>query len=170
MNYVEYEDNSEKNSEKNLEETSEGTSEETNNKSSITKTANTVKKKVADKNINLFKNIFRYNRFIKFMKSKFSINVISILFLLLIMLHLSFGYSFTTTRLLLFVSFVSSLGIIYILYKLVFEDILNSNKYQTFNNIYPIFIFMLFIALIIVIYLGVLLPILPNKLRYKFPV
>ena len=96
----------------------------------IEKSANIVKKQIKSKNQNLFKQIFRIDYLIKDLKSIFSINAISILFLFLVLLHISLGYSISTKRLLLLFSFIISLSIIYILYKLVFSDLIDENKYQ----------------------------------------
>lgn len=136
----------------------------------IEKSANIVKKQIKSKNQNLFKQIFRIDYLIKDLKSIFSINAISILFLFLVLLHISLGYSISTKRLLLLFSFIISLSIIYILYKLVFRDLIDENKYPIFTKIYPIFIIMLFIIIVIYIYRFILLPNFPQKYHYEFPI
>lgn len=136
----------------------------------VEKSANIVKKKVKSKNTNLFKQIFRIDYLIKDLKSIFSINAISILFLFLILLHISLGYSLSTKRLLLFFSFIISLSLIYILYKLAFHDLLEENKYPAFTKIYPVFIIILFLTIVITIYRFILLPNFPKKYSYEFPI
>jgi hypothetical protein len=136
----------------------------------IQKSADDVKKKVKNKNTNLFKNIFRYDLLLKELKSVFSINSISILFLLLILLHVSFGYSISTKRLLLFISFITSLSILYIIYKLIFEELIETDKYPIFTKIYPVFIIILFLSIVIGLYRFILLPHFPEKYFYEFPI
>lgn len=136
----------------------------------IQKSANNLKYKIKKKNTNLFKNIFRYDLLLKELKSVFSINIISILFLLLILLHVSFGYSISTKRLLLFISFIISLSILYIIYKLIFEELIETNKYPIFTKIYPVFIIILFLSIVIILYCFILLPYLPKKYLYEFPI
>ena len=136
----------------------------------VEKSANIVKKKVKSKNTNLFKQIFRIDYLIKDLKSIFSINAISILFLFLILLHISLGYSLSTKRILLFFSFIISLSLIYILYKLAFHDLLEENKYPAFTKIYPVFIIILFLTIVITLYRFILLPNFPKKYSYEFPI
>jgi hypothetical protein len=141
-------------------------------KQQVKTTADIVKKKVATKNTDLFRDIFRYDFLIKDITTKFSINTISLFVLLILILHICFGYSFTIRRIVLFVSFVLTFIIIYILYKFLFQNILDSKKekYQYFKHIYPFFIIILFISLVILIYLKILLPMIPKKLHYRFPI
>jgi len=136
------------------------------------KTADIVKKKVITKNTNLFRDIFRYDFLIKDITMKFSINTISLFVLLLLILHVCFGYSFTVRRIMLFISFVITFIIIYILYNLFFQHILDSKKekYKYFKHIYPFFIIIFFISLVILIYLKILLPIIPKNFHYRFPI
>ena len=133
-----------------------------------------VKKKITQKKDILFNEIFDKKGFIDIVKKYKLEKIVFFLFIILIFIHVSFGYTITLKRVIMVGSLTISFVLLYIIYffiqdKKFFVDFILEEKYQKYRPLFTLGVILLFILMNVFIH-----KIIPfqklKKYNFTFPI
>lgn len=133
-----------------------------------------VKKKITQKKDILFNEIFDRKGFINLVKKYKLEKIVFFLFIILIFIHVSFGYTITLKRVIMVASLTVSFILLYTIYffiqdKKFFVDFILEEKYQKYRPLFTLGVILLFI--LINIYIHKLIPFQKlKKYNFTFPI
>lgn len=133
-----------------------------------------VKKKITQKKDILFNEIFDKKGFINLVKKYKLEKIVFFLFIVLIFIHVSFGYTITLKRVILVASLTVSFILLYTIYffiqdKKFFVDFILEEKYQKYRPLFTLGVILLFILINVFIHKFIPFQKL-KKYNFTFPI
>lgn len=133
-----------------------------------------VKKKITQKKDILFNEIFDKKGFINLVKKYKLEKIVFFLFIILIFVHVSFGYTITLKRVIMVASLTVSFILLYTIYffiqdKKYFVDFILEEKYQKYRPLFTIGVILIFILINVFIHKFVPFQKL-KKYNFTFPI
>ena len=133
-----------------------------------------VKKKITQKKDILFNEIFDRKGFINLVKNYKLEKLVFLFFIILIFVHVSFGYTITLKRVIMVASLTISFLLLYIIYffiqdKKFFVDFILEEKYQKYRPLFTISVISIFVFINIFIHKFIPFQKL-KKYNFTFPI